>query len=82
MAVLSNSTPAPIEHPAVSLETVMVEVLGKIEILIAQARARISAHDAGKLSPGGHLAPLPRLTSAFATRREIFGAFDGEDVDG
>ena len=66
----------------VSLETVMVEVLGKIEILLGQAQARIAAHDAARLPRGGNLAPLPSLTSAFATRREIFGAFDGEDVDG
>ena len=66
----------------VSLETVMVEVLGKIEILLAQARARITAHDARKLTLGGDLTPVPSLTSAFATRRKIFGAFDGEDLDG
>ena len=54
----------------------MVEVLSKIEILIDQARARIAAHDAGKLPTVGNLAPLPNLTSAFATRREIFGPVD------
>jgi hypothetical protein len=66
----------------VTLETVMVEVLGKIKILLAAARARIAAHDAVKFTPSVNLAPLPSLTSAFATHCEIFGAFDGEDLDG
>ena len=66
----------------VTLETVMVEVLGKIEILLGQARARIAAHDAAKSASVADTKPLPSLTSAFATRRAVFGAFDGEDLDG
>ena len=62
----------------VTLETVTVEVLGRIEILIAAARARIAARDARRSVTVADLTPLPSLTSAFATRREIFGAFDGE----
>ena len=60
----------------------MVEVLDRIELLIAQAQARIAARDAGKVLTMSNLAPLPSLTSAFATRRELFGAFGGEEVDG
>ena len=113
MAVLSNSTPAPIERPAGSLEAVLTETLHIIERLLAQARARIAAHDAWERSTPALAAPestaaqpckanglapkvvlastawaasvstlLPSLTSAFATRRAVFGAFDGEDVDG
>ena len=51
-----------------SLEAVLAESLRLIESLVARARARIAAYDADRVPE-----PLPSLTSAFATRREIFG---------
>ncbi len=81
-----------------SYEDLLQEVHDKLELLIAYFRARIAARDAlqsgqldqieaqardaAKCPTVADMAPLPSLTSAFATRRELFGAFGGEEVDG
>ena len=62
MAVLSNSTPAPIDHPAGSVEAVLIETLQIIERLIAQAR--IAAHDARQR-------PTPALADYESTAAQL-----------
>ena len=84
MAIHAHSTPVPAPQRGLlrvtpSLESVLTETLRTIERLTAQARARVAAYDAAKSATVADLPPLPSLTSAFARRREIFGAFDGEN---